>query len=658
MEHAPKSGKASRLPGLSLRAKGVATLAVPLGALYVALFATLWTQGPRNSTEVELARADYAQLEVLQAQLALARLRHAISERLMDEGAQSLDYRNALAESNRSLERAAAALAGDAAGLTQLHEVGAHVAEISRFVGSLAITKWEPRDLAPARATVDRLGDGIDRDLSTLRAQRMQRMLRAGQARETTRRGLFRVLMICGVLGALGSMLVQMVIFGRVSRRLREVEDNARRLAHGLPLEPFSSGKDEISALAAQVEETAFLLHDRERELRESEERYRDLFNQAPIPYEETDREGRLQRFNQAVCDLLRCGADRVLGSFAWDFAAPDQREKMRDSILGRIAAGEDAPTPYECDFLLEDGSCLRVEIRESVIRGEKGQVTGVCCSLLDVTERNLAAVAARKVEQYALELRNKNEQISRALAAARSATEAKSRFLAAVSHELRTPLNGIIGFSEVMYDGKAGPVSEIHQEFLGDILTSARHLLQLINDVLDLSKVEAGRMEFRPEPCLVRTLVAEVCDIVSPLADKKHVVLTTDVPADLSAVIDHSRFKQVLYNYLSNAVKFTPENGRVAVRVAPQEGAFRLDVEDTGVGISPEELPLLFKEFQQVTSGRKANAGTGLGLALTRHIVEAQGGRVSVESVLGKGSIFSAVLPLSTSGNGTGSTK
>src|SRR6476469_6501685 len=139
--------------------------------------------------------------------------------------------------------------------------------------------------------------------------------------------------------------------------------------------------------------------------------------------------------------------------------------------MMRRIKTGQEVG-PFECEYVLDDGTRLSVEIRENLIRNDRGEVTGTIRSLLDVTERNLAAVAARKVEQYAMELRNKNEQLRRALEAARSATLAKSRFLAGISHELRTPLNGIIGFSELMHDGRVGPISDEHREFLGDILT------------------------------------------------------------------------------------------------------------------------------------------------------------------------------------------
>jgi signal transduction histidine kinase len=228
-------------------------------------------------------------------------------------------------------------------------------------------------------------------------------------------------------------------------------------------------------------------------------------------------------------------------------------------------------------------------------------------------------------------------------------ANRTKSEFLANMGHELRTPLNAVIGFAELMFKGKVGAVSERHKEYLGDILTSSRRLLQLINDVLDLAKVESGKLEFQPETLDLAKAINEVRDILRGLAATKRLRVETEVEPEVATVtLDPSKLKQILYNYLSNALKFTPEGGSIQVRALSEgEHQVRIEVRDTGVGVRRDDLARLFVEFQQLDSGTARNyAGTGLGLALTRRIVEAQGGQVGVESELGKGSLFWAVLP------------
>jgi signal transduction histidine kinase/DNA-binding response OmpR family regulator/HAMP domain-containing protein len=223
-----------------------------------------------------------------------------------------------------------------------------------------------------------------------------------------------------------------------------------------------------------------------------------------------------------------------------------------------------------------------------------------------------------------------------------------KSQFLANMSHELRTPMNAIIGFSELLHDDQVPAGSPQHKEFTGYILESGRHLLRLINDVLDLSKVEAGKLEFHPETFSVESTVNELLAIMRTTAATRRVRVVPSVdPAVTELLLDPARFKQVLYNFLSNALKFTPEGGRVDVRVLP-EGAerFRLEVADTGAGIAPADLERLFVEFQQVGADAKKAGGTGLGLALTKRLVEAQGGTVGVRSTVGEGSVFHAILP------------
>jgi signal transduction histidine kinase len=227
-------------------------------------------------------------------------------------------------------------------------------------------------------------------------------------------------------------------------------------------------------------------------------------------------------------------------------------------------------------------------------------------------------------------------------------ASRLKSEFLANMSHELRTPLNAIIGFSQLIFDGKVDPTSPNHRTFVGYVLSSARHLLQLINDVLDLAKVEAGKFEFRCETVAPQALINEAADIMRGGFAAKSIHLDVQVDSSLNtAWIDADRFKQVLYNYLSNAMKFTPDGGRVVVRAtALDDLRFRLEVEDTGAGIKAEELDKLFSEFHQLRSSTgKFHPGTGLGLALTKRLVEAQGGSVAVTSVPGQGSVFSAIF-------------
>jgi CheY-like chemotaxis protein len=217
------------------------------------------------------------------------------------------------------------------------------------------------------------------------------------------------------------------------------------------------------------------------------------------------------------------------------------------------------------------------------------------------------------------------------------------------MSHELRSPLNGIIGFTELLYDGKLGPIPDKPREFLNRIHRSARHLLQFINGVLDLSKVEAGRLELQRERVRLSNTIQEVTASLAALAGEKRIRIEIEVDPNVDSVItDVGRLKQILYNYLSNALKFTGEGGRVKVRLEPEGTAeFRLEVADTGIGIAAKDIPRLFTEFQQLDStAAKRYQGTGLGLALTKRIVEAQGGRVGVESCPGEGSTFYAVLP------------
>jgi signal transduction histidine kinase len=240
-------------------------------------------------------------------------------------------------------------------------------------------------------------------------------------------------------------------------------------------------------------------------------------------------------------------------------------------------------------------------------------------------------------------------ERIRAANAVLSEEVRVKSVFLRTLSHELRSPLNGIIGLTEIVHDGRAGPLSSEQKEYLGDVLGNARHLLRLVTNVLDLVSIEAGKIDQQPEPLDMKAAVEQVESGLAALAVAKGIRIHTIIDAGLNLLVaDRARIQQIVFNYLSNALKFTPDGGRVTVRVVPEDAdCFRIEVQDTGPGIRAEDLGRLFTEFQQLHVSVAAQAeGAGLGLALTKRIVEALGGTVGARSTLGIGSVFHAILP------------
>ena len=260
------------------------------------------------------------------------------------------------------------------------------------------------------------------------------------------------------------------------------------------------------------------------------------------------------------------------------------------------------------------------------------------------------AETAARDMafREQTVALRLESQRLGEENRQIREASRLKSQFLANMSHELRTPLNAIIGFSDLLMSGMIPQGSPKYGEYLAHINASGQHLLELINDVLDASKVAAGKLEFHPEPLNLPRVVQEVITMLQVAAQRNGVVVSTDIEPGLDdLVLDRTRFKQVLSNYLSNAIKFSPEGGHVSVRaLAAADDCFRVEVQDCGIGISQADQARLFTEFGQIdSSSTRAHDGTGLGLALARLLVTAQGGTVGVRSTLGTGSTFHFVL-------------
>jgi signal transduction histidine kinase len=239
--------------------------------------------------------------------------------------------------------------------------------------------------------------------------------------------------------------------------------------------------------------------------------------------------------------------------------------------------------------------------------------------------------------------------RLTAAVAQRDRANQAKSEFMAAMSHELRTPLTAILGFSELLRDGKLGPVSPPQEDALDDVISSGRHLLGLIGGLLDLSRIEEGRLDLQPSEFHLRSALQESRGELGQIAADKRIAVGLEIDPELpdSVILDRVRFKQVVFNYLSNAIKFTPESGHVTIRAVREGPAhLRLEVQDDGLGIALAEQELLFTRYRRLGATSRT-MGTGLGLAVTEQVVAAQGGHVGVESLPGSGSTFYAVLPL-----------
>ncbi len=401
-----------------------------------------------------------------------------------------------------------------------------------------------------------------------------------------------------------------------------------------------------------QIEEERTNLDQR---LREQQFYTRSLIESNIDPLMTTDQRGFITDVNKQTEVLTGCTRDELIGSpFKSYFTDPERAEAAIKLVLA-----EKKVTNYELTARATDGKETVVSYNATTFYDRKRALQGVFAAARDVT-------ALKRIEQS---LQQKNSELE-------DANRMKSEFLANMSHELRTPLNAIIGFSEVLRDGLLGELTTKQRGFISDIFGSGQHLLSLINDILDLSKVEAGKMLLDLESIQISSLFSNSLSIIREKAAARHIHLATDTAEDLGPVhVDTRKVKQIVYNLLSNAVKFTVERGTVTLhtsRVPRAEvgqrfgvwagrnfplidnsfGEFlRISVTDSGIGISPEGMQHLFSPFSQIDSGlARKFEGTGLGLAMVKLLAELHGGTVAVQSAVGEGSCFTVWLPLRNS--------
>ena len=453
------------------------------------------------------------------------------------------------------------------------------------------------------------------------------------------------------LLGTLAlAVLIPLQLSRSVIRPINQLRDAASRLRVGEFTTLTPEGPAELASLMSYFNLMGLAFSERESLLQTSERRYQGLMGALSHLLWTTDPQG-------AVTDGTSWSAftgqseEAVRGEGWLGALHPDDRERVADHWRQALERRQ----PYEDEFrvlCLDDGyrimACRCVPILSS-----RGECLEWVCTCADVTGQK------------------EEEELRRAKEEAEATSRAKTAFLTRMSHELRTPLNAIIGMSKMLSTLRFGPLNAKQADYLADITRAGEHLLDLINDVLDLSRVEAGHMEVTLAPVPVTATVGAALSPLGALAEAKGVRLTFETPEpDGVIVTDEGRFRQVLLNLVSNAVKFTPERHSVLVRcrwvagvargarpaVSGDAGGLRVDVEDSGIGIAPEHHESIWQEFRQVSTPGRTTEGTGLGLALCRRLVGLLGGEVWLESSSpGAGSCFSFVLPLRPAGADTG---
>ena len=387
-----------------------------------------------------------------------------------------------------------------------------------------------------------------------------------------------------------------------------------------------------------------------EEALRESEARFRALFESSPNGIFLTDPETlEILDCNTTACAMNGYAREELLGRTI-NVLHPDEVQARMAPADGHARFVEqlrrEGPVTVESIHRRRDGTLFPMETSMCLLEvGGRSVVMGID---RDITERKKTEEElARHRERLEELVATRTAELAEARDRAEAADRLKSAFLATMSHELRTPLNSIIGFTGVLLMGRVGPLNEEQTKQLGMVKASAQHLLALINDVLDLSKIEAGQLKVENAPFDVRRTLEQAIRTLRPQADRKGLSLEADLSPDVGTLVgDSRRFEQILLNLLSNAVKFT-DAGRITVGCAPRDGWLVTSVADTGIGIRPEELTGLFRPFQQLESGiSRRYEGTGLGLSICRRLLDLLGGDIAVVSEPGKGTTFTFRLP------------
>jgi two-component system, cell cycle sensor histidine kinase PleC len=389
----------------------------------------------------------------------------------------------------------------------------------------------------------------------------------------------------------------------------------------------------------------------------EADLRLRDAIETIPEAFVLWDAQNRLVLCNSKFQELHNLSEEAIVPGASYEsVVAAGRKPVVRSKIIGE----DRNPGARTFEAQLDDGRWLHISERRTKDGGYVSVGTDITniklheVRLIDSERRLMATIAdlrnsQQKLERQAEEVADLAEKYAEEKTRAEEANQAKSKFLANMSHELRTPLNAIIGFSEIMESGMFGPLgTDKYREYCADIHHSGQYLLEVINDILDMSKIEAGRIRLNPVPVELEPFLADAMRVVSARADDKKLTLTAHIGGGIAVTADPRLLKQIVLNLLSNSVKFTPEGGRIGIRARAVRGYVVIAIADTGIGIPKEALTRLGRPFEQVESQlTKSHQGSGLGLAIAKSLTELHHGTIRIRSTLGRGNMVALRLPI-----------
>ena len=384
--------------------------------------------------------------------------------------------------------------------------------------------------------------------------------------------------------------------------------------------------KERTAALQREIQERERT----EADLRESEQRFRNILNNVPIGVAYTDLEGRVKQVNPRFCELTGYGDDELLGMDIASLTHPDDQAQNVE-LSAQLVRGEIPMYRRQSRYLTRDQRMVWVQSIVTLLRDVQGRPHRIVGVVEDITEHLRLAEAERARE------------------IAEAANLAKSEFLSRMSHELRTPLNAMLGFAQLLELDQNHPLPSAHRPWVAQIQSAGWHLLDMINDVLDLSRIESGTLNLQPDRVDLRDIIAAALPLVEHDARRRHIAVSLDVPEDAARIMaDGTRVKQILINLLSNAVKYNSDGGRIHIsaRVVAY-GSVELVVSDTGLGMTPQQLEQLFQPFNRLGRERTALEGTGIGLVISQRLADLMGGSLRARSTAGAGSSFILTLPL-----------